>query len=107
MQFAFGVGQVLLCELTSNSIEDRYEAFALVRQAPVKCTSMQTEMLGDPIQRADSARQQHPDDLANLLWQIVAEVGQLRIQPSFDFTHQHRVGCRNWHFQIAAVADQP
>ena len=66
---------------------------------------MHTKMLGNPIDRTQSAWQQHPDDLARPLRRLVAEAGQLHVQPSFHLAIQRRVCRRDGHVQVAATAN--
>ena len=105
IQPAFAVGQILLGEFSTYSIDDRCDALTLGRQLSVKGASMHAKMLGNPIDRTKSAWQQHPDDLARPLRRLVAEVGQLHVQPSLHLAIQRRVCSRDWHVQVAAATN--
>ena len=81
--------------LSTYSIDDRCDALTLGRQVSVKGASMNVQMLGNLIYRTKSAWQQHPDDLACSLRRLVAEVGELHVQPSLHLAIQRRVCSRD------------
>ncbi|SAL88263.1 hypothetical protein AWB68_08719 [Caballeronia choica] len=66
---------------------------------------MHAKMLSNPIDRTESAWQQHPDDLARPLRRLVAQASQLHVQQSFHLAIQRRVCRRDGPVQVAAAAN--
>ncbi|MND48171.1 hypothetical protein D3C80_390860 [compost metagenome] len=66
---------------------------------------MHAKMLGNRIDRTQSAWQQHLDDLTYPLRRLVAQVSQLHVQRSLHFAMQRGVRLRYGHIQIAPAAN--